>query len=325
MLRQPDEQADFAFLDEPPPAAAGGRRARWRAEMLLGLLLLLTVAGWSLADWHRQEQRAAYNDGRRYATGRDWDNALAAFRVAGDYADAAGLAQQAAVHIVDRGRLYGAASAAAGQEDWLTALQDLRQLDTVQPNYRDSRALRLAAEAHTYRAALAGVVARRTQASPAGLYLRSDQGWVWLSGSDPASSVHGFGPGGCVLYDAPTGRASLDGTAANPNLFATSVLSLDLAPEARGLRSVQIAEELLSADERAGRPPWAVAGARADQPGALHCAADFAPPAIPAHSWHRSGRFLAYIADGDLRVRTADDTVDLLLEQGVQGLYEPTP
>jgi hypothetical protein len=117
----------------------------------------------------------------------------------------------------------------------------------------------------------------------------------------------------------------LDGTAANPNLFATSVLSLDLAPEARGLRSVQIAEELLSADERAGRPPWAVAGARADQPGALHCAADFAPPAIPAHSWHRSGRFLAYIADGDLRVRTADDTVDLLLEQGVQGLYEPTP
>src|SRR3954451_4600870 len=104
MLQPPDEQSGFALLDEPQQTAGSGRNARRRAEMLLGLLLLLTVIGWSLADWHQQQQRAAYNNGKRYVASRDWDSALAAFRSAGDQADAAVLAQQAEVHIAERDR-----------------------------------------------------------------------------------------------------------------------------------------------------------------------------------------------------------------------------
>ena len=319
------EEQGFAHLDEPQQAPGDGHQAGRRAELLLGVLLLLAVAGWSVWNWREQQQLAAYNSGKRYAASRNWAGALAAFRSAGDYADAGALAQQAAGYMAEQGRLYAAASEAAGHEDWLVALQDLRLLRTLQPDYRDSSALYSVVEDHTYTAALAGVVALRTAVTPAGLYLRNDQTWVWLPGSDSTSSLHGAGPGGCLLYDVPTGRSRLDGTAANPNLFATSVLSLDLAPETRALASVRVADGSASGAALAARTPGDQTGAGAGQTGALYCGADLARPASPARSWHRGGSLLAYIGAGDLRVRSINGRVDLLLEQGVQTLYDSTP
>src|SRR5690242_1197753 len=119
--------------DDPEQISDAGRPATRRAELLCGLLLLLTVVGWSLWSWREQQQRAAYDNGKRYTAGRDWERALAAFRAAGDYADSGILAQQAAATIAECGRLYAAAVADAGHEDWLAALQNLRLLRALQP------------------------------------------------------------------------------------------------------------------------------------------------------------------------------------------------
>jgi hypothetical protein len=311
--------------NDPQQMSCAGHNTTRRTELLCGLLLLLTVVGWSVWSWREQQQRAAYNNGNRYTARRDWDRALTAFHTAGDYADSAILAQQAETTIVGRGRLYAAAVEDADHADWLAALQNLRLLRALQPDYRDSGTRYSVAEKGVYSAALAGVVALRTAANPAGLYLRSDQTWVLLPGSDGTSSIHGFGRDGCLLYDVPTGRAGLDGTAANPNLFATSVLSVDLASETRGLMSLRVTDGVVGAATLSTPTLLDQTNTAARSTGDLDCGAASARSASSARRWHHGAGLVAYLTAGDLRVRTSDAQIDLLLEQGVQDLYDNAP
>jgi hypothetical protein len=323
-MAQQDDPSSFDLLEELKPAGGRGHDSSRRAETILGLLLLLSVISWGLLSWRHQQQVDDYSAGKRYAIARDWDNALAGYRDAGDYADSADLARQVAALVAERDRLYASATGAAENGQWIVTLQDLRALRDIQPGYRDSGVLYPEAEANTYRSALAGTVALRLNAVPAGLYIRTDQAWVSLPGSDIASGVRSFGPGGCLAYDAPD-RSRVDNVASNPNLFATSVLSIDMTASARKLVSVCIGGQHIISST-VSTPPLPAGSitvmGEADQ---ARCGTDLAKPASPNHNSQRGSALMAYIANGNLRVRTYDGKVDLLLEQGVACLYDSIP
>jgi hypothetical protein len=322
-MTQQDDQSSSDFQDEPKPAGDSGHDHSRRAETIFGLILLTAVMGWGLLSWWHQRQVDDYSAGKQYAVARDWDNALASYKEAGDYADSASLARQVAALIAERDRLYASATGAAENGEWIVTLQDLRALRDIQPGYRNSGALYPEAEANTYSSALAGTVALRLNAVPAGLYLRTDRTWVSLPASDTASTVRSFGRGGCLAYDAPD-RSRIDNVGSNPNLFETSVLSVEMSTTARKLISVCISGQSIISSTLSTElsPTGSITTGQADQ---VHCGTDLAKPASPIRNSHRGPALVAYIAGGNLRVRTFDRKVDLLLEQGVPCLYDRTP
>jgi hypothetical protein len=327
-VEQSDDQLGFVILDESEQAVSGDSSSpssNQRAEMLLGLLLLLIVIGWSLWVWRQQQQLDAYNSGKHYAAAQDWDQALASYRAAGDYADSAVLTRQVMAVVDERDRLYSAGTEALAASAWVVALQDLRELRDIEPGYRDSSTLYRAAENNTYSVALTGVVALRVDAGPAGLYLWNDRGWIWLPGSDAASSLRGYGPGGCLVYDVPVGNSNLDNTAANPDLFTTSVLSLDLTPAARGLMDARITGAHSGGASATIDAVLDTAAAGTEQTGKLYCRGELARKASAPNSSHLGAGILAYIGNGALRARSDDGQVDLLLERGVQRLFDTVP
>jgi hypothetical protein len=204
-LQLPDTNGTgFTLLDEPQPPVERRRQASRRLELLLGGVLLLCIIGWAVWDsWRTQGQYTAYHAGERAAANRDWDAALAAFRAATGFRDAAARAAGAATKIADRDQHYAAAVAEAGRDDWLAALRDLRAVNAVQPGFRDSETRQARAVQVVYSGVLSGTIARRPAADPPGLYIYDAQGWVWLRGSDGASIVRGAGEGCVALYDAP--------------------------------------------------------------------------------------------------------------------------
>jgi hypothetical protein len=320
-MEQKGDLSSFDVQDEPKPAGGHGHDLSRRAETIFGLLLLFAVIGWGLLSWRHQQQLDDYNAAKRYAIARDWDDALVSYRDAGDYADSAALARQLAVVVAERDRLYASATGAAENGEWIVTLQDLHALHDIQPGYQNSRALYPEAEANTYSSALDGTVALRLNAVPAGLYIRTDQAWVSLPASDTTSAMRSFGPGGCLAYDVPD-RSRLDNVASNPNLFATSVLSIDMSPTTRKLVSVCISGQHIISSTLSTQPSPAASTTATGQGDQVRCGTDLAKPASPIRNSHRGSALVAYIAGGNLRVRTYDGKVDLLLEQGVPCLYD---
>src|SRR5262249_27747878 len=117
---------------------------------------------------------------------------------------------------------YGAAVNASGAADWLTALRELKALQSVQPEYRDSAALYASAEREVYRAALSGTVALRSTATPPGLYLRSGDNWLWLQDSDANSSVRVLDNCGYIVYNVPLAPGEAVATP-SPNSWRTGL------------------------------------------------------------------------------------------------------
>jgi hypothetical protein len=314
-MEQQDDPGTFVFLDEPKPAEGRGHDYSRRAETIFGLLLLLTVIGWSLLSWRHQQQADDYNAGKRYAFARDWDNAMVSYQDAGDYADSADLARQVAGLVAERDQLYASATRAAENGQWVVTLQDLRKLRDIQPDYRDSSALYSEAEANTYTSALAGTVALRLNAVPAGLYVRTDRAWVYLPESDADSDLRRYGPGGSVAYDAPD-RSRIANVASNPNLFATSVLAVDMTSTSRKLISARIMGRHIISSTLSPKSLPTDSVTVSGQPGQVRCGTDLAKP---------GSALVAYVAGGNLHVRTYDGQVDLLLEQDVPCLYDSAP
>ena len=183
--------------------AAPDKTARW-GELLLGLCLLLIVAGVGGANWWQGEtQHVAYRAGDRAATAQQWDEARTQFLAAGGYSNAPTRAAEAATKIAERDKQYGLALTALAKYDGIAALQALDALDKIEPEYGGTALLRSEAEGQVYRSALEGMVAQRSQASPPGLYYRTADDWVWLTGSDAASSLHNYGNGEYIVYDVP--------------------------------------------------------------------------------------------------------------------------
>jgi hypothetical protein len=219
-MLEPDVPRQFApieNLDPEPPVRHAHRR-----EMILGLAILLVVVGLAGSNWWDQQNKLAhYHAGGRAVAGQDWDRAQAEYAAAGDYADAPHRAGDAARQVAERDAQYAVAADAAQHDNWLLALQAIRKVSAIEPQYRDTRALQQQAETYTYMDALSGTIALRAQAAPPGLYRYAPGGWQVLAGSDSSSRVRGTCGDGGVLFDTPrTGRAL------GPSLSITSSILL---------------------------------------------------------------------------------------------------
>jgi hypothetical protein len=191
---------------DPEPLVPPPRRRR--AEVLVGLVVVLGVLGVAGWDWGQQERQAsAYAAGQRAAQAYRWEEAQAAFAGAGDYQDAGQRAQAAAATIRERDEQY----AAARRDDPLAALSALQTVARLQPGYRDSAARLAASQDRVLRGALAGAVVLRPTAQPPGLYVYNAAGWQWLPDSDAASRVLASAAPGYVLYDSPVPDAPAPG------------------------------------------------------------------------------------------------------------------
>jgi hypothetical protein len=199
-----EEDPAVSSFEELGPKQPGGSRSTRRSELLLGLLLLLAVigvGGWTW--WQGEGLHAAYRAGDQAATAHHWDDARAAFLAAGDYPNAKTRAAAAGAQIVERDKQYTLALTALAKHDGVAALQALDALDQIEPGYGATVQLRIEANTQVYRSALDGMVALRREASPPGLYYRSADDWVWLEGSDVASSLRNYGDNDYVVYDVP--------------------------------------------------------------------------------------------------------------------------
>src|SRR5689334_15952658 len=171
MMRDHDETPVTAVIEEldTAPRREQTRALRW--EGLLGLLLVLGLCGFSLAQWWDQQTRAEhYRAGTRAAATLDWDTARAEFAGAAGYADADAQRTRAQSNITTRDRQYAAALDATGRSDWVGALAALQPLQTISPHYRDVAALTSNALQAAATEALTGTVALRLQTDPPGLY-----------------------------------------------------------------------------------------------------------------------------------------------------------
>lgn len=174
-------------------------------EWLVGVLLLVGVAGWSGWDWWQQQTGLSnYRSGDHYVGIRDWDAARAAFLAAGDFKDARARAAGAAQKISDRDSAYAAAQAESVAGQWAAALRDFRHVGEIAPGFRDSVPMERRAEKQVYMLALSSTVALRAPAAGSpGLYLYIANGWNYLPGSDASSQVRSDSGFPCVVYDTP--------------------------------------------------------------------------------------------------------------------------
>jgi hypothetical protein len=202
---------DFSTVEELDPEPVSLGEASRRRELVMGVLLLLGVLGWSGSQyWLQQALQGHYAAARQAGEERDWDTARAQYAAAAGYRDANARSTEVARLIVERDDHYDAAVSAAGRGLWAECLRATQAVRVIEPNYQDVRSLEAEAEAEVYRAALSGTVALRTDANPRGLYYRTANGWVWLAGSDRYSRVLvAAGAAGPVLYDAPGESGSI--------------------------------------------------------------------------------------------------------------------
>ncbi|HMA33379.1 MAG TPA: hypothetical protein VKY74_02780 [Chloroflexia bacterium] len=215
---EPAPDGGFAAIEDLDPEPPAPARHRWRVELLVGLLLVLGLAGAGGWQWWRgASQQAAYQAGTRAAAAQNWEAARSAFAAAAGYGDADGRAAAAAQTIAERDRQYGTAVAAAQQGDWATVLQAVARIRQIARGYRSSEALDAQADAHLPAAVLSGTLALRLRVTPPGLYRYGPRGWTWLQGSDAASRVAGFCPDGEVLFDAPAPPGAPPGPASLPD------------------------------------------------------------------------------------------------------------
>jgi hypothetical protein len=170
---------------EPPPK---GRA--WLRELVLGMVLLVGVLGFAGWQWWRTEYlQQNYAAGRAALATYNWEQAAAHLSAASGYLDADDLIKMVREKAAERDRLYTAATHAMESQSYIGALENLQKLQSLQPGYKDTSAMRNAATIEVYREALSGTVAMRLNAKQPGLYYRSGDAWFYLVGSDKRSRM----------------------------------------------------------------------------------------------------------------------------------------
>ncbi|HEX8597338.1 MAG TPA: hypothetical protein VF952_02370 [Chloroflexia bacterium] len=198
----PDYTDDISIMEDLDPEPLSQGRSYTREFVLGGLLLLFVVvwAGWQ--SWQQEAKQQSYRQAEAAVTRQDWGLAYDYFKSASGYRDAGARAQQVEKLIQERDRHYRAATTAINRRQWVTALDELHGVRSIQAQYWDVDALYADVEAEVYSNTLKGAIALRAGAEPPGLYYRTDSEWVWLEGSDRWSQVLGA-TGDSVAYDVP--------------------------------------------------------------------------------------------------------------------------
>ncbi len=198
-----DDSPRFAPIEdldpEPQARVARGHRQEW----IVGLVLVLAIAGFASGQWWLQQaQRTHYQAGVAAAARYDWPAAATAYNAAGSYEDAAARAKEAAGLAAERDQKYAQATQAIAGGDWPAAFAALQRVTAITPGYRDTATLLPRAEAETIPLALTGTIVLRGDAQPPGLYTYAAGGWQYLPGSDAHSQALAACPDGSILYDA---------------------------------------------------------------------------------------------------------------------------
>jgi hypothetical protein len=198
-----DPPATLEMLD-PDPQQPSGQPPDPRWERVIGLVLVIVLAGYGLVTWWSDSSRqSAYRAGLRAALDNDWDAALIAFGRADDYADAQVRANNAAIHVRERDTVYPIAAAAFAHRDWAALIPAVERLAKVAPTYRDTPRFAQTLETEVYTPALSDTVALRLQAQPPGWYVYRPGGWRYLDGSDVQSRLRARCPDGSWVLDLP--------------------------------------------------------------------------------------------------------------------------
>src|SRR5689334_1843688 len=107
MIPDPDNAYSRAVVEDLDPEPPARARHSQRRELVIGLLLVLGLAGLGGWQWWQQQSKlAAYQSGGRAAAAQDWDAAYAAYTAAGDYSDAPARAAAAGRTIAERSTQY---------------------------------------------------------------------------------------------------------------------------------------------------------------------------------------------------------------------------
>jgi hypothetical protein len=166
--------------------------------------VLVAVIGFAI--WQSVQQAAQqdnYAAGVQAMTQHNWEEAQARFAAASGYHDADRQAQVVAGKITDRDRQYDFATDYMTNERWVECLDAVRQVQDIQPGYKDSAEIEKQALYQAKLDSLTSTIALRPNASPPGLYFYDRTGWVHLPQSDAYSAVQSYTPDGHVIYDVP--------------------------------------------------------------------------------------------------------------------------
>jgi hypothetical protein len=137
--------------------ARAGHLVTHKLEFLLGLAILLSLAGYAFYSNQRDSALAAhYRTALTAMAHQDYSRALVELQAAGDYRDAIKQIQALNETIKLRDNLYSRAQASFRKGAWTDAAADLRQVVNIQSDYKD--ALQLLRKARSFN----GIVLNRT-------------------------------------------------------------------------------------------------------------------------------------------------------------------
>ena len=131
--------------DRPEAEQQSADKTEWswrekRLEIVLGLGLLVLVAGFALFSYANQEaQSSHYRAGLSALERRDFDVALSEFEAAGDYLSSDKRAEQVRERVRERDDLYAQAADEFALGRMWQAARLFAQLDQVSPSFRDTR------------------------------------------------------------------------------------------------------------------------------------------------------------------------------------------
>ncbi len=207
-------------LDPDPTPGKGRFDVR---ELLLGCLLLMMTLGWAGWQWWQQgSKESSYRMGQEAEKASRWSEARSDYAAASDYRDATARAASVTKVINELQDNFVSARWHAQEGDWAAALRAVQAVHAIDPHYGDVGSLGAEASLHVYQEALKGVVAMRPQAQPPGLYYRTEEGWLWLEGSDQWSSVRSLLSAGVIVYDIPAENQVSQTTPTPTSLVSTT-------------------------------------------------------------------------------------------------------
>jgi hypothetical protein len=200
----PTDDTPVSIVEDLDPPSAPRKDKFEVRELLLGLLLLVVVAGWAI--WQSSQQDAAsaqYRMAQQAEREGMWSEALSHYSAATGYPGAADSVTRVRRAINGLQEQIVSARWYAQEGQWASALQSVQSARVIDPNFGNLASIEAEAKSHVYSQALLGAVVMREVNGLPALYYRSATGWVQLPGSDGLSKVRASDSGTRFVYDVP--------------------------------------------------------------------------------------------------------------------------
>jgi hypothetical protein len=200
----PADDTPVSIVEDMDPPSAPRKDKFEVRELLLGLLLLVVVAGWAIWQSSQQDAVAAqYRMAQQAERDGKWSEALSHYSAATGYPGAADSVTRVRRAINGLQEQIVSARWYAQEGQWASALKSVQSARAIDPNFGNLASIEAEAKSHVYSQALLGAVVMREVNGLPALYYRSATGWVQLPGSDGLSKVLASDSGTRFVYDVP--------------------------------------------------------------------------------------------------------------------------